>query len=116
MFNTKILLAAASLAVLSAAGLGSASAAPRDHDRNDRRVERHDNFRHDGYRHDRFERRAFVNRIRLADSLRFHRYRVISDPYFMHDRYVVRTHDRFGRMVLVQVDPYSGAFIREVRL
>ena len=25
-------------------------------------------------------------------------------------------HDRFGRIVFVQVDPYSGAFIREVML
>jgi hypothetical protein len=37
---------------------------------------------------------------------------MIGDPYFFHDRYVVRSHDRFGRSVLVQVDPYSGAFIR----
>jgi hypothetical protein len=41
---------------------------------------------------------------------------MIGEPYFIHDRYLVRTHDRFGRIVFVQVDPYSGAFIREVRL
>lgn len=116
MFSTKTILAAASLAVLSAAGLGSASAAPWDHDRDHNRVERHDNFRHDGNRHDRFERRAFVDRVRIAETLRLHRYRVIGDPYFVHGRYVVRTHDRFGRIVFVQVDPYNGAFIREVRL
>ena len=54
--------------------------------------------------------------MRIADSLRFHRYRMIGDPYFVHGRYVVRTHDRFGRIVFVQVDPYSGAFLREVIL
>jgi len=111
MFNTKTILAAASLAVLSAAGIGSAAAAPWDHDRDHRRIERHD-----GFRHERFEHRAFVNRMRVAETLRFHRYRVIGDPYFLHGRYVVRTHDRFGRLVFVQVDPYSGAFVREVRL
>jgi len=109
MFSTKTILAAASLAVLSAAGIGSAAAAPwdRDHDRFDHR---------NGYRHERFERRAFVDRVRLEQALRFHRYRVIGEPYFVHDRYVVRTHDRFGRIIFVQVDPYSGAFVREVRL
>jgi hypothetical protein len=112
MSSMKTILAAASLAVLSAAGLGSASAAPWDHDRDHRRIERHDNYRHDSYRHERLERRALVNRVRLAETLRFHRYRVIGNPYFVHDRYVVRSHDRFGRSVLVQVDPYSGAFIR----
>jgi hypothetical protein len=109
MFNMKTILAAASLAVLSAAGIGAASAQPWDH-----------NGYHHGWRgwerHERFEHRAYVDRMRIADSLRFHRYRMIGDPYFVHGRYVVRTHDRFGRIVFVQVDPYSGAFVREVRL
>jgi hypothetical protein len=106
MFSTKNILAAASLAVLSAAGIGSAAAAPWNHHYDHR----------DGYRHERIERRAFVDRVRLEQSLRFHRYRVIGAPIFVHDRYVVRTHDRFGRTVFVQVDPYNGRFIREVRL
>jgi hypothetical protein len=86
MYTTKTLLKAASLAVLAAAGLGagigSVCAAPWD---------RHD-FR--------------------AETLRFHHYRVVSDPFFFHGRFVVRAHDRFGRPILVQVNPYSGAFIR----
>jgi hypothetical protein len=108
MFNMKSVLAAASLAVLSAAGIGSAAAQPWDHGY------------HNGWRnferHERFEHRAFVNRMRVAETLRFHRLRMIGDPYFVHGRYVVRTHDRFGRIVFVQVDPYSGAFLREVIL
>ena len=28
--------------------------------------------------------------MRIVDSLRFHRYRVIGEPYFVHGRYVVR--------------------------
>jgi hypothetical protein len=104
MFNMKNILKAASLVALAAAGLGAgagtASAAPWDH-------------RHDGWaRHERMEHRAYVNRLRVADTLRFHRYRVMSDPFFLHGRYVVRVHDRFGRPVLVQVNPYTGAFIR----
>jgi Ni/Co efflux regulator RcnB len=107
MSSMKTILAAASLAVLSAAAIGAASAAPWDHDRY------HNGWRDRAWeRHERFEHRAFVNRMRIADTLRFHRYRMIGDPYFFHDRYVVRSHDRFGRSVLVQVDPYSGAFIR----
>ncbi|MDB5734453.1 MAG: hypothetical protein JWN16_1090 [Alphaproteobacteria bacterium] len=119
MYNTKTLLAAASLAVLAA--MGTANAAPWE-DRHDVRQElRHDrqDLRHDRreLRHDmRVEHRGYVNRIRIAEGLRFHRYRLIGDPYFVHGRYVVRTHDRFGRTVFVQVDPYSGAFIREVIL
>jgi hypothetical protein len=105
MSSMKNILAAASLAVLSVAGIGTAAAQPWNH--------------HGGRgyeRHERFEHRAYVDRVRLAQSLRFHRYRMIGEPYFFHDRYVVRTHDRFGRVVFVQVDPYSGAFLREIRL
>lgn len=100
MYSTKTLLKAASLAVLAAAGLGigSASAAPWD--------------RHDWRVHQRMEHRAYVNRVRVAEVLRFHHYRVMSDPFFFHGRFVVRAHDRFGRPILVQVDPYSGAFVR----
>jgi hypothetical protein len=110
MFDIKIRLAAASLAVLAAAGLGSASAAPWEV-RHDRQVLRHDR---QALRHD--LRRSYVARARIADALRFHRYRVIGDPTWVHGRYVVRTHNRFGRTVFVQVDPWSGAFIREVML
>jgi hypothetical protein len=117
MFNTKTLLAAASLAVIAAAGIGSASAAPWEvrHDRQEIRRDMRDlrqdrrELRHDMNRH-------YVDRMHVANSLRFHRYSVIGSPYWMHGRYVVRTHDRFGRLVFVQIDPYSGRFVREVIL
>src|SRR3569623_666410 len=104
MFNMKTLLKAASLAVLTTAGLGAglgtASAAPWDH-----RYDRYDNrYDHRGWdRHGWMDRRAFVSRWRVAEALRFDRYRVASDPFFLHGRYGVRVHDRFGRPVLVQV-------------
>jgi hypothetical protein len=41
---------------------------------------------------------------------------ILGELSFVHSRYVVRIHDRFGRTVSVQADPYNGAFIREVRL
>src|ERR1051325_694527 len=69
MSSMKILLAAASLAVLSAAGIGAASAAPWNN--------WGDHGRYDGWhdrafeRHERFEHRAYVDRIRLMNSLRF---------------------------------------------
>jgi hypothetical protein len=40
---------------------------------------------------------------------------MIGDPYFLGGRYVVRTHDRFGRMILVRVDPWTGAYLGVVR-
>jgi hypothetical protein len=119
MYSTKTLLAAASLAVLTAAGLGSASADPWDvnHERMELRHDRQD-IRHDreDLRQDMREHRGYVDRVRIDDTLRVHRYRMIGEPYFVHGRYVVRAHDRFGHVVFVQVDPYSGAFIREVML
>ena len=96
MYSTKILLAAASLAVLASAGM--ASAAPWEH------------------RHGAVWHRPYANNVRIVENLRFHNYRVIGTPYFVHGRYVVRSHDRFGHVVFVQVDPYSGAFVREVVL
>ena len=108
MFNTKTLLAAASLAILTAAGLGSASAQGWDH-RGDHRGDRFD--RH----HGRFDQRhAYVDRFRIHQQLRHHRFARVSEPFFLHGRYVVRTHDRFGRVALVQVDPWTGRFIRRL--
>jgi len=106
----KKLLAAASLAVVSVIGLGVASAAPWDQGRH---YGWHDR---DFERHARFEHRAYADRIHIANALRFHHYRMIGDPVFVHGRYVVRTHDRFGRIVFVQVNPYSGRFMGEVFL
>jgi hypothetical protein len=131
MYSTKTLLTAAALAVVTAAGLGGASAQPFDvghgdarHDRQDIRRDMRD-LHHDraelyrdthGYRAYAPGYRPMVERVRIVDTLRFHRYEVVGNPYWVHGRYVVRTHDRFGRLIFVQVDPYSGAFVREVIL
>jgi len=100
MFNAKILLMAAGLAVAALAAAAPAGAAPFHH----------------GRHHGTVAHRPVVERTHIVNSLRFHHYRVVGNPYWVHGRYVVRTHDRFGRLVFVQVDPYSGAFVREVIL
>ena len=120
MIVKKALLAA--VAVMTLAGTGAATAMDRDHDgRPDRSwAERHD---HDGYRdahHDRYWRPGFgrfVDRDRVFVELRRHNYvRFIGEPYFYRDHYVVRTYNRFGRVVFVEVNPYTGAFIGEIVL
>ena len=97
MYSKKTLVAAAALAVLSAAGIGSASAAPWMH-------------------HPVMAHRHYADRIRIDEALRFHHYRTLGAPYFLHGHYLVRTHDRFGRLVVVEVDPYTGAFLGEFRI
>jgi hypothetical protein len=104
MYNIKTILTAASLAVLAAAG--SANAAPWD---NHRPVERHDPY---------FNRmhQPIVVRARVFDALRLHHYRGVADPIFVHGHYVVKSFNRFGRVVFVEVDPYTGAFLGEFRI
>ena len=104
MGKRKILLAAA--AALAVSGLAApADAAPWNH-----RVDRHSHpvVRHQIHRH-------MVERVRVFDTLRFHRYRAIGEPYFLRGHYVVRSVNRFGRVVLVDVNPFTGAFIGEFR-
>ena len=112
MYSTKILLAAAALAV---SGLAStANAAPWDHRDGDHRDG--DRFDHRGpvVRHE--VHRPYVERMRIYDTLRFRHYRGIGDPTFIRGHYVVRTINPFGRIVFVEVDPYSGAFLGEFRI
>ena len=105
MHSTKTLLAAASLAVLSAAGLGGASAAPWDH--KPMPVTRQD-LRHD-------EHRVVVDRERILASLRLHHYRLLGEPTFVRGHTVVKVSGRFGRPVLIEVDPHTGAILGTFR-
>lgn len=123
MFNMKTAFAAVALAVVTAAGTFSASAAPagRHEARVEHRMDRRDaRFDHRMERRDaRFDRRIerrYVDRGRVHSVLWARHYRMIGDPYFLHGRYVVRTHDRFGHVVLVRIDPWTGAFMGVVRL
>ncbi len=120
----RLLLTAAAAAVLSTAGAGMAMAGPHGgggpghhsghgyhggpghHDS----WRGHDRYWRHGYRH------GYLGHDRIFWGLRRHHYtRFIGDPYWFNDRYVVRTYDRFGNVVIVEVDPYTGAFIGVIR-
>jgi hypothetical protein len=113
----KILTAAAAASVLSVAGMTAASADPYDHGRDygyhDGGFDRgHDGWRRGGDgRHDRF-----ADRDRITDALRYRHIRFSGDPFFVRGHYVVRSFDRFGRVVFVEVNPYTGGFIGFIRL
>jgi hypothetical protein len=110
----KALMAAAAVATLVVAGANGASAADRNHDGIPDRLE------HRAVMHDRYWRPGFhgyIGRERVFVELRRHNYvRFIGDPYFYRGYYVVRTYDRFGRVVFVEINPYTGGFIGEIRL
>jgi hypothetical protein len=100
MYSIKTILTAASLAVLAAAG--SAEAAPWEHHRPDPYFNR--------------VHQPIVMRERVFDALRLHHYRGVADPVFIRGHYVVKSFDRMGRVVFVEVDPYTGAFLGEIRI
>jgi hypothetical protein len=116
MLNKKTLMAA--VAVLTLFGANSAMAMDRDRDgRPDRGwAEHHD---HDGYR-DRYWKpgyRAYIGHDRVFFNLRHRGYvRFVGNPYFYRGRYVVKSYNRFGRVVFVEVNPYTGGFVGEIRL
>src|SRR5665213_2373622 len=95
MLIKKTLMAA--VAAFTLMGATGAMAMDRDHDgRPDRSwSEKHDR---DGYR-----------------DVRHDHYRCTGDPYFYQGRYVVRSYNRFGKVVFVEINPYTGSFIGEVR-
>ncbi len=112
MSSTKTLLAAASLAVMTAAGLSAASAAPWNsyrgytmrQDMRDFRAQR--DWRPD---------HRIVDRERVLGTLRFHHLRALGEPFFVRGHYVVRAMSRFGRPQLIEINPYTGTLIGEFR-
>jgi hypothetical protein len=99
MIAKQTILAAAALAALTATGIGAVDAQPR----RETVAMRH-------------ETRRPVERVRVFETLRLHHYTGLGEPYFFHGRYVVRSHDRMGRLVLVELDPWTGRFIGVVRI
>ena len=98
MFSRKTILMAAALAVSSLMGAGAADAATC-----------HKNWASDA-------RGVPVSRQHVYDTLRYHHYRAFGAPLFHRGHYVVRSYNRFGRTVFVEIDPYTGAFIGEFRI
>lgn len=116
-----ILTAAA--ATFALATSSAAFARDYDHDRNhghqsshsDRNDHRDRDWNHGnrGYHmgYTRHDYRPYVGHDRVRIVLRSHNYRYVSDPYWYRGQYVVRAYDPYGRIVLVRVDPYSGAWM-----
>lgn len=112
MYNLKTLLAAGTMAAALIAGTAGAQAAPRD------RHDHHPVVRYEQHfapqQRDHHHRLAV--RERVYDTLRLHRYRAIGAPVFVRGHYVVRSVNRMGRIVLVEVHPYTGRFMGEIRI
>lgn len=69
----------------------------------------HDRYWHDGYH-------GYVGRDRIFFELRRHHFnRWDGAPYWFQGRYVVRSYDRYGRAVFVEMNPYTGGFVGVVR-
>ncbi|HEV2561910.1 MAG TPA: hypothetical protein VGT78_07190 [Rhizomicrobium sp.] len=64
-----------------------------------------------GYRSGYYGYRNYVDRDRIFYVIREHNYNYVGDPYWYGDAYVVRAYDPYGRLVLVRVDPYTGAWL-----
>jgi hypothetical protein len=70
---------------------------------------------HDRYWRPNF-RGGFVPRDRLFFVLRQHSFnRFDGDPYWFRGHFVVRTFDRWGRPIMVELNPYTGEFIGVIR-
>src|SRR4051812_23217977 len=90
MTSTKTLLAAASLAVVTAAGFGAASAQSWDSYRGQSTRQDMRDFRDQrDWRDDRRSDRRIVDRERVQRTLRFHHLRSLGEPFFVRGHYVV---------------------------
>jgi hypothetical protein len=133
----QLLLTAAAAAILATTG---AAADPYDHhDRGPGWADHHDR---DGARgrddwhgreawhwrddrgawhgdHDRYWRsgyRGYVGRDRVFLELRRNHFnRWDGEPYWFQGRYVIRSYDRYGTPVFVELNPYTGSFVGVVR-
>jgi hypothetical protein len=81
----------------------------RDHRRIERHMDRHDRYWHEGYR-------GYVGHDRVYWTLRRHHYgRWEGEPYWYRGHYVVRSYDRHGHVVFVEINPYTADFIGVIR-
>ena len=107
----KTLLAVSATVVLAASGATAAYADPhydRDRDHRGHATEAH----HDRYWREGYHEGRYVDRDRVYMELRRHHYnRFVGDPYWYNGRYVVRSYDRHGHVVYVEVNPYTGGFV-----
>lgn len=132
MKRREFFLFAAGSAAALATGASAQHFGNDDHGRN-RRRDNHDDWRgrdawhwrddrgswhndHDRYWRQDYGQRRYVDRDRIFFNLRRRRYRrFYGDPYWYMGRYVVRTYDPYGRLIFVEVDPYTGDYIGVIR-
>lgn len=71
---------------------------------------------HDRYWRPDFGARKFAPHDRFFVELRRHNYmRFNGEPYWFQGHYVIRTFDRFGRPIIVELNPYTGEVIGVIR-
>lgn len=58
-------------------------------------------------------RRPYIVRERVYEILRAKHYRYIGVPYFYGGKYLIRSYDARGRIVIVTIDPFTGAWLSE---
>lgn len=70
----------------------------------------------DRYWRKNYGNRRYIGRDRIFYNLRRRHYsRFVGDPYWFRGRYVVKTFDRRGNMIFVEVNPYTADFIGVIR-
>ncbi|MDE2182900.1 MAG: hypothetical protein KGJ78_07755 [Alphaproteobacteria bacterium] len=119
----KLLMTAVAAALLTTTGAGMAMADPpnRSGYGDMHRDRGHDNHWRGDWRghNDRYWRPGYhgtIDRDRIYVTLRDHHYyRWQGSPYWYQGRYVVRTYDRWGHVVFVEVNPYTGGFVGVIR-
>ena len=58
-------------------------------------------------------RRPYIVRERVYEILKAKHYRTIGAPYIYGGKYLIRSYDARGRLVIVTIDPYTGAWLSE---
>lgn len=67
---------------------------------------------HDRYWRDQYHDRGFVDADKIFRILRGRHYTQFEGrPFWFHGRYIVRSYDRRGNVVMIEVNPYTGAYI-----
>ena len=66
----------------------------------------------DRYWRSQYGDRKFVDQESVFRTLKKHRYNQFEGaPFWFHGRFMVKTFDRRGNVVMIEVNPYTGAYI-----
>lgn len=123
-----ILAGAAALAAAGAIALAQPAGAPRHHggpspdvwqqdwaghgerDWQDKRGGWHSD--RDRYWNQKYRDRTYVDHDVVFRALKKRHFSQFEgQPFWFHGRYLVRSYDRRGRLVMIEVNPYTGAYV-----